>query len=266
MASISRGHPRWTTRGCTTRRLPDKLRRPDPAMRLNAYLARAGRGLAPRADELIKAGRVTVNGEAGQLNTFVESRDRVEVDGAQGRAAAARLRSPAQAGRRRDDGARPARTSDRRASSSTTRRASFLSAASTPTRPARSCSRTTAARAPARAPAATASRRRTTWRSTATRARRSFAGSARAWSSTTAGPHRRARGGWPQPARARAPRGPQAPGEADVRRGRAARHAPAPPALRGLELGDLPPGEWRELTQAEVERLRAATHTRSRPE
>jgi 23S rRNA pseudouridine2605 synthase len=30
---------------------------------------------------LIKAGRVTVNGDPGQLNTFVESRDRVEVDG-----------------------------------------------------------------------------------------------------------------------------------------------------------------------------------------
>jgi pseudouridine synthase len=30
---------------------------------------------------LIKAGRVTVNGETGLLNTFVESRDRVELDG-----------------------------------------------------------------------------------------------------------------------------------------------------------------------------------------
>jgi 23S rRNA pseudouridine2605 synthase len=50
-------------------------------MRLNAYLARAGVASRRRADELIKAGRVTVNGRAGQLNTFVESRDRVEVDG-----------------------------------------------------------------------------------------------------------------------------------------------------------------------------------------
>src|SRR2546422_9470202 len=33
------------------------------------------------ADELIKAGRVLVNGEPGQLNTFVEAADRVEVDG-----------------------------------------------------------------------------------------------------------------------------------------------------------------------------------------
>ncbi len=50
-------------------------------MRLNAYLARAGVASRRGADELIKAGRVSVNGEPGQLNTFVESRDRVEVDG-----------------------------------------------------------------------------------------------------------------------------------------------------------------------------------------
>ena len=50
-------------------------------MRLNAYLARAGVASRRKADELIKAGRVTVNGEPGQLNTFVAARDRVEVDG-----------------------------------------------------------------------------------------------------------------------------------------------------------------------------------------
>ena len=50
-------------------------------MRLNAYLARAGVASRRRADELIKAGRVTVNGEPGQLNTFVSRGDRVEVDG-----------------------------------------------------------------------------------------------------------------------------------------------------------------------------------------
>ena len=50
-------------------------------MRLNAYLARAGVASRRSADELIKAGRVTVNGEPGQLNTFVEQADRVEVDG-----------------------------------------------------------------------------------------------------------------------------------------------------------------------------------------
>src|SRR5438270_9798778 len=51
------------------------------AVRLNAYLARAGIASRRGADELIKAGRVSVNGEPGQLNTFVEARDRVEVDG-----------------------------------------------------------------------------------------------------------------------------------------------------------------------------------------
>src|SRR3954452_9078256 len=50
-------------------------------MRLNAYLARAGVASRRKADELIKAGRVTVNGEPGQLNTFVQSHDVVAVDG-----------------------------------------------------------------------------------------------------------------------------------------------------------------------------------------
>jgi 23S rRNA pseudouridine2605 synthase len=50
-------------------------------MRLNAYLARAGVASRRRADELIKAGRVSVNGEPGQLNTVVGAHDRVEVDG-----------------------------------------------------------------------------------------------------------------------------------------------------------------------------------------
>jgi 23S rRNA pseudouridine2605 synthase len=50
-------------------------------VRLNAYLARAGIASRRRADELIKAGRVTVNGRPGQLNTVVGARDRVEVDG-----------------------------------------------------------------------------------------------------------------------------------------------------------------------------------------
>jgi 23S rRNA pseudouridine2605 synthase len=50
-------------------------------MRLNAYLARAGVASRRKADELIVAGRVTVNGEPGQLNTFVSGDDVVEVDG-----------------------------------------------------------------------------------------------------------------------------------------------------------------------------------------
>jgi 23S rRNA pseudouridine2605 synthase len=50
-------------------------------MRLNAYLARAGVASRRAADELIKTGRVRVNGALGELNTDVGSRDRVEVDG-----------------------------------------------------------------------------------------------------------------------------------------------------------------------------------------
>jgi len=50
-------------------------------VRLNAFLARAGVGSRRKADELIKAGRVRVNGEPGQLNTFVGPGDRVELDG-----------------------------------------------------------------------------------------------------------------------------------------------------------------------------------------
>jgi 23S rRNA pseudouridine2605 synthase len=50
-------------------------------MRLNAYVARAGVASRRAADELIKAGRVSVNGELGELNTFVAAGDRVEVDG-----------------------------------------------------------------------------------------------------------------------------------------------------------------------------------------
>ncbi|HET9938499.1 MAG TPA: pseudouridine synthase [Gaiella sp.] len=50
-------------------------------MRLNAYLARAGVASRRGADELIKAGRVTVNGAPGELNTFVQATDAVLVDG-----------------------------------------------------------------------------------------------------------------------------------------------------------------------------------------
>jgi 23S rRNA pseudouridine2605 synthase len=51
-------------------------------MRLNAYLARAGVASRRKADDLIRAGRVRVNGATGQLNTVVGGRDLVEVDGA----------------------------------------------------------------------------------------------------------------------------------------------------------------------------------------
>src|SRR4051812_33513201 len=51
-------------------------------MRLNAWLARAGIASRRGADELIKAGRVTANGEPGRLNTYVGADDDVRLDGA----------------------------------------------------------------------------------------------------------------------------------------------------------------------------------------
>ena len=50
-------------------------------MRLNAFLARAGIASRRGADELIKAGKVTVNDRPGRLDTFVEATDVVRVDG-----------------------------------------------------------------------------------------------------------------------------------------------------------------------------------------
>jgi 23S rRNA pseudouridine2605 synthase len=51
-------------------------------MRLNVYLARAGVSSRRGADDLIRAGRVTVNGQRADLAAFVERWDRVELDGA----------------------------------------------------------------------------------------------------------------------------------------------------------------------------------------
>ena len=50
-------------------------------MRLNAYLARAGIASRRRADELIKEGRVRMNGAPARLDAVVGDDDVVEVDG-----------------------------------------------------------------------------------------------------------------------------------------------------------------------------------------
>ena len=50
-------------------------------MRLNAYLARSGVASRRASDDLIKAGRVQVNGIPGELNTTISDGDVVEVDG-----------------------------------------------------------------------------------------------------------------------------------------------------------------------------------------
>jgi 23S rRNA pseudouridine2605 synthase len=50
-------------------------------MRLNQFLARAGVASRRRADDLIRTGRVTVNGAPGELHTAVQGGDVVAVDG-----------------------------------------------------------------------------------------------------------------------------------------------------------------------------------------
>lgn len=50
-------------------------------MRINAFLARAGVGARRKADEYIKAGRVGINGRTAQLNDQVRASDTVTLDG-----------------------------------------------------------------------------------------------------------------------------------------------------------------------------------------
>lgn len=50
-------------------------------MRINSYLARSGAASRRGADELIRAGRVTINGAVAALTDTVGARDRVELDG-----------------------------------------------------------------------------------------------------------------------------------------------------------------------------------------
>jgi 23S rRNA pseudouridine2605 synthase len=50
-------------------------------VRVNAYLARAGIASRRASEELIRAGRVTVNGVTAALATRIEPEDRVELDG-----------------------------------------------------------------------------------------------------------------------------------------------------------------------------------------
>ena len=204
-------------------------------MRLNAYLARAGVASRRKADELIKAGRVRVNGEPGELNTFVgEPPTRSRSTGsrsAKQRLAYLLLHKPR---RRRDDRARPAGPPDRR-------RARPRRAAGRPGRPTRCRHDRRApaherrpARPPARASRATRSTRSTSPRSRATPARETLRrleeGIELDDGRTAPAQARRLA---PVADRADAPRGPQAPGEADVRGRRPPGAPPAPQPLRG---------------------------------
>lgn len=50
-------------------------------MRINAYLARSGVAARRKADQLIKAGRVSLNSQPAKLNDQVETGDKVTLDG-----------------------------------------------------------------------------------------------------------------------------------------------------------------------------------------
>lgn len=50
-------------------------------MRLNAYLARAGIASRRGADKLIKAGKVTINGQTAELHAQVGDNDKIQVNG-----------------------------------------------------------------------------------------------------------------------------------------------------------------------------------------
>ena len=228
-------------------------------MRLNAYLARAGVASRRRADELIRAGRVRVNGDPGELNTSRRPTRRRRGRRRARSTPAPRTPAPAQAGRSRDHRARSPGPSHRGGAGSV--------------RPARRAGRTSrrghdgSARPHERRGSGSSSRASALWRAEGVRGRRRWF--ALPWDAR-ASTHRcraggrsdGARGGAaarPAADRAHAPRGTHAPGQADVRGRRpapcvacTARAMPASIST-GLEAG-----EWRELTAAEVAELRRA--------
>jgi 23S rRNA pseudouridine2605 synthase len=235
-------------------------------MRLNAYLARAGVASRRRADELIKAGRVTVNGEAGQLNTFVESRDRVEVDGRRvepQRLAYVLLHKPAGVvTTARDPQGRPtvvqlvdheARVVPVGRLDADATGALLLTndgeLAHRLAHPRYGVEKTYAVKVDGDPSEAQLRRLRDgveldDGRTAPAQARR--VGRNRLELVLHEGRKRQVK---------------RMCAEVGLPVTRLHR-----PSYSGIELGDLLPGEWRELTRAEVERLRSATHTRSRPE
>lgn len=62
-------------------RSPQRPEKPSEPVRLQAYLARAGVASRRASEDLIREGRVRVNGKVAEIGSKVEAGDRVEVDG-----------------------------------------------------------------------------------------------------------------------------------------------------------------------------------------
>ena len=137
-------------------------------VRLNRYLARAGVASRRAADELIKAGRVTVNGAARRAEHVRRLTRRRRGRRRPGRQAGARARPAQQAARRRHDGERPGGPPDGRRSRRPRCARRAGRAGSTSTRAASCCSRTTVISPTGWRIRATASRRPTSPTSRAT--------------------------------------------------------------------------------------------------
>ena len=239
---------------------------------------RAGAGAAAASrEELIAAGRVTVNGEVAVLGRRVDpDDDLVEVDGAPvGTQAGSRPLPAQQAGRGGDDGQGHARAPDGASRSCRPSRGSSRSAASTPTPRACCCSRTTASWPTASPTRATASTRSTS--PTVVGGPGGAPGAIRRLrDGVELDDGRTAPAKVSQPIAGRAadhdPRGPQPPGAADVRGGRppgdapgadAHRSAPATAGCGRASGAPLTPDEVRRLAVATAGRRYDRTVTRS---
>ena len=221
-------------------------------MRLNAYLARTGIASRRGADELIKRGRIRVNGVTAELNTFVEEGDVVDLDGkllVPQRVAYVLLHKPAAVVTTASDPHGRPTVVDLVEHESRVVPVGRLDADTTGVllltndgdlahrlaHPRYEVDKVYEAEVEGEP------------------SDEALAGSSRASSSTTADRPRESAPPRPVTRRALDPRGPQAPGEAHARGGRPPGHAPAPQPLRRAR----PPRassqeQWRELTDDEV--------------